>query len=221
MSCSVGLCYFSPDDILFSEGVTYRPSRIGRVFRETGYCYGGFRIFPCYPVPILTTSKVILLVRDPRDILVSLYFSVRGSHVMPPADTKLAKVLSYHRDQATRQPIDRWVLENYGLVMAAFEGYLANGFTQKENVKIYRYEDIIFRKASWALDIADWYGWSFTRDAIEEIVTQFNITPVKERPDEHTRQVHPGNFRYKLSPETRSDVTDIFRQYLDVFDYGP
>ena len=51
---AAGLTYFSPEDALFAAnvGANDRPTDIGDVFRPTGYCYGGFRQFPAYPVPI-------------------------------------------------------------------------------------------------------------------------------------------------------------------------
>src|SRR5688572_5062483 len=52
LSPRVGLHFFSIEDYLFMNNVrsTHRPGNIGDVFRETGYCYGGFRQFPIFPV---------------------------------------------------------------------------------------------------------------------------------------------------------------------------
>ena len=220
MCAAAGLTYFSPDDTLFGKGLLYRPSNIGHAFLEAGYCYGGFRIFPYYPIPILDTAKTVLLVRDPRDALVSLYFSIRDSHILPPADTELAEKMILHREQTKAQSINQWALENHGMIMAAFEGYLVNGFARRENVRTYRYEDIIFRKREWAADIGEWYGWDLGTDIIEQIIAPLDVLPEEERPREHIRQVRPGNFRRHLSPETQSKVADIFHQYLETLGYS-
>ena len=219
MCRSVELVYFSPDDTLFEDGTDYRPWNIGRIFLDIGYCYGGFRIFPLYPVPLLGTARTILLVRDPRDILVSLYFSVRDSHTLPPANSRLAERLIDHREFTKSQSIDDWVLENHGLIMAAFEGYLMKDIHRRDNAIIYRYEDIIFRKRQWIADIADWYGWDLAEETIDQISTSFDVVPEQEQPDQHIRQVHPGNFKRHLSPATQSRIEGIFRQYLETFGY--
>ena len=51
-------------------------------FEKTGYIYTGFRHFPAFDLD-LTDVPAIWLVHDPRDMLVSLYYSVLKSHSIP------------------------------------------------------------------------------------------------------------------------------------------
>ena len=51
-------------------------------FQRNGYLYTGFRHFPHYDLD-LADSPAILLVRDPRDMAVSMYYSIMKSHVIP------------------------------------------------------------------------------------------------------------------------------------------
>ncbi len=122
-----GLTYFGLDDELFEQDSFKRPLDVGSVFVDRGYCYGGFRCFPFYPVPILESARTIWLVRDPRDMLVSLYVE---------------------RERAKTMSTDEWVGENYAAPLLSLEGCFAQGFTRRSNVAIYRYEDVIFRSNS-------------------------------------------------------------------------
>lgn len=56
---------------------------VDTLFRKPGYIFGGFRLLPDrIPLPKLAERKKLLFVRDPRDALVSLYYSNRYSHVV-------------------------------------------------------------------------------------------------------------------------------------------
>lgn len=219
------LTYFSAEDALFAQDVSVnrRPAKVGDLFRQTGYCYGGFRQFPAYPLPILDATKAVFLVRDPRDMAVSLYFSMMKSHVLPdPQGREGGAREEFERARANvaAVPIDTWV--NHAATVQytrMFEGYLAQGFLWRPNVVTYRYEDVIFAKRAWLADLCDWFEWDVpaaTRDAVAD---RFDIRPDAERPDQHVRQVTPGNFRRHLSPDTAERLTAAFGEYLRLYGY--
>lgn len=222
MCREVGLTYMGVDEELFNKNHFGRPADVGPIFVDRGFCYGGFRCFPCYPIPIFDKAKAILLVRDPRDMLVSYYFSVRNSHILPEDDGGAAGCsgwLRRERNLARTMSVDSWVMENYGLLLMGFESYFAQGFTRKSNVVIYRYEDIIFNKQVWAADLAEWYAWEIPDEVIGRLVAPFDIIPDGERPDQHIRQVRPGNYKHYLSPRTQSRIATLFNSYITVFGY--
>jgi hypothetical protein len=214
-----GMTYVGVDDILFRQNVVERPVDVGPIFRERGYCYGGFRIFPYYQVPLLDTAKTVFLVRDPRDMVVSLYFSVRESHIVPEGEEGLAAKIKQHREVTKHMTIDEWVPDNVNHLLLAYESYFVQGFTRRPNVVIYRYEDIIFSKAEWMRDIADWYEWDIPRSTIEKVVAPLDVLPDEERPSEHIRQVRPGNYRAHLSEPTRLRIETMFAPYMRAFGY--
>ena len=49
-----------------------------KVLFENGFFYGAFRAF--YPFPGMDKFKIILVLRDPRDVLTSFYFSTLYNH---------------------------------------------------------------------------------------------------------------------------------------------
>ena len=219
----VGLTYFSIDDLLFAKGVAAdrRPVSVGPVFRGRGYVYGGFRQFPAYPVPLLNHSRVVLLVRDPRDMITSLYFSLRYSHVLPDAETasELRAEMQASRDALAHMPIGAFALDAIRVYARVFESYVAQGFAWRPNVAIYRYEDVIFRKREWVRDLCEWYGWDIPEAQRNAAADKFDELPDQERPESHVRQVRPGNHRLHLPPTIQQQIAESLGEYMALFGY--
>jgi len=224
------LVYFSIEDFLFSRNVsaTNRPGAIGDVFKPTGYCYGGFRQFPAFPVRILHSSKTIFLVRDPRDMITSLYFSLLKSHRIPKSAARLgsfeddegaAKKMSDARQRLQHTDINVFARESVRAYMRMFEGYVAQGFARRPNVAIYRYEDVIFAKEAWVEDICAWYEWDIDPARRRAVAAMFDEVPDEERPEEHIRQVTPGNHRAHLSPAASKFIFNALSEYMRLFGY--
>jgi hypothetical protein len=222
------LIYFSIEDYLFSRNVspTNRPGNIGNVMKPTGYCYGGFRQFPAFPVPILHSSRVIFLVRDPRDMITSLYFSLLKSHRIPDAEKAAlgaeggaGQKMSDTRELLQRTDVNRFALEAVRTYLRIFEGYVAQGFAWRPNVAIYRYEDVIFEKAAWVEDICAWYDWDVSPDRQQQVAAMFDERPDRERPEAHVRQVTPGNYRQHLSDVTVASIDEALSEYMRLFGY--
>ncbi len=73
----------------FAKGIRAEmiDASMGKALKTKGYAYLGFR--QCIPEDTqfdLAPVKKILLIRDPRDMTVSLYFSQRESHKIPDGD---------------------------------------------------------------------------------------------------------------------------------------
>ena len=223
LSPAAGLVYFSIEDQLFAQNVSpvRRPTQIGNILNPTGYCFGGFRQFPAFPVPILHSSRVVFLVRDPRDMITSLYFSMLRSHVVPQSETAggAREEMLATRRQLQHTDINDYAIDAIRTYVRMFEGYIAQGFHWRPNVAIYRYEDVIFQKAEWIADICDWYGWSLPQETIRSVVSQVDIEPDGERPDEHVRQVTPGNHKKHLRPETIRAINQALGEYMRLFGY--
>jgi hypothetical protein len=224
LSREAGLRYFSAEDTLFADNVSAnrRAVDIGPVFPSAGYCFGGFRHFPAYPIPILNASKVAFLVRDPRDMIVSLYFSMTRSHVLPGTNDMEGAhndLLEARRNLST-QSIDDFARTSAPIQYTRmFEGYIAQGFLWRSNVATYRYEDVIFNKEAWIDDLCDWYGWDVPQEQRQAIARRFDVRPESERPDEHVRQVTPGNYRKHLSENTIRVMNGTFEEYMRIFGY--
>jgi hypothetical protein len=219
----VGLEFFSISDELFRKNIAVDqyPSVVGDVFHERGYIYGGFRSFPIYPIPILNRARGVFLIRDPRDMLVSLYFSILKSHCVPGESEpgSMSEAMLDARSIANSLDINQHVLLNLSDLHKTFEGYLVQGFHRRRNIAVYRYEDIIHRKRDWIQDLCQWFGWTVSDEALEFILDRVDVIPDEERPDQHIRQVVPGNYLKHLEQSTIEAINRRLKLVMRIFGY--
>jgi hypothetical protein len=198
------------------------PASTSQVILPKGYCYG----FPGWPttfeIPILGKAKSILLVRDPRDMAVSMYFSTLLSHPKPGASggNNDNKALMPRRAEAGEMGIDKFVLTYCGgFYQEVLQSY--RELALSPSMKVFRYEDIVYTKRTWAEDICSHYGWKVTNEQLEAAVAKVDVFPDDERPDQHVRQVHPGNYKQKLRPETIRYIEETCAAEMGFFGYVP
>jgi hypothetical protein len=226
ISKDVPIDYRSPDDEMFARNISRedRKNYVGDIFFENGFCYGGFRGFPLYEIPNLHQHKVVLLVRDPRDIAVSLYFSLLKSHVLPSGvgvelnEGAANNILTKRKALEALTP-DEHARSNIPAQTKSYLAYFQQDFHKRENVAVYRYEDVIYQKADWLRSICEWYGWKVSDTVINRAVSSQDIFPDSERQDQHVRQVHPGNHKQHLSAETLAMYRDALGEYAGAFGY--
>lgn len=183
-----------------------------QIFMRDGYLFSGFRFFP----PYLTTKSLegnqkILLIRDPRDMLVSLYFSDRYSHVVPEKGSVRQELLG-HRHRAQALDIDSFVLSDRA-------DELMNDYRQYMRLtdsawRIYRYEDVIFNKRKWATDIAAHLQMNVSWWQRVCIARHHDARPRTVKNHAHIRQVKPGNHKIVLRPETIALLNDRLADIL-------
>jgi hypothetical protein len=82
-----------------------------------------------------------------------------------------------------------------------------------------RYEDVIYDKENWVADLVDHFRWGVPSKAICSIAARHDVIPASEDESKHVRQVHPGNFRKHLKPETITYLNDAFAEEMGYFGY--
>jgi hypothetical protein len=192
---------------------------IDEIFRPKGYCYSGFRIAPPSMVGVLNqlSGNKILMVRDPRDMLVSLYYSIKFSHPVPETGTAQFFALVNALRDSTRESIDRFCISNVDIYLNRFRDYLQ--LLDSNAVKTLRYEDVVFDKLSLARTIRDWFSLDINSTRLNELAERFNVLPRDDRPHEHVRQVHPGDHKRKLQPATIEVLDATLEKFIRRFDY--
>lgn len=213
-----GIAKISIPDLTFEAGLL--PNDIQNpqeLYFERGYGYLGYRSFPDYLRPFdLSNKKKVLLIRDPRDMVVSFYFSVAKSHRVPDAGLMRDQLLS-QRKEASESHIDEFCLAHIADFIDEFNSYehLLN-----TDIRIYRYEDVIFNKAAWLQDMLSYFGIGATPELIAGVARENDIVPSEERPNDHIRQVHPGNFRKHLKQETIAKLGPALKPILEKYRYS-
>ena len=86
-----------------------------------------------------------------------------------------------------------------------------------ETVRIYRYEDVIFKKREWLADMCAWFGWNVSEKKINAIADKNDILPKAENEAQHIRQATPGDHKRKLRPETIEQLSGAIWQGARLF----
>ena len=185
-----------------------------------GYCYRGFRSYPWFmrENQLIARRKKILLVRDPRDAIVSAYFSFANSHRQPGKGPALTQFLE-RREQIKTLDIESYALGQSTQVKRDFDNY--NQYLTKNSLlKVYRYEDIIFDKANWIEDMLQFLNLSLNSAQLSKIADKHDIVPKAEDVSQHVRKVKPGDHREKLSPECIAKLNETLGEVLERYDYA-
>lgn len=186
-----------------------------------GNVYGGFRNYPSGFEHNRTfrEGRKILLVRDPRDALVSEYFSSAYSHSLPVTggdDGQRADMLDQRR-QALNSSIDEFVLSRAKLMRRTVIEYLP--LVREPNTLLLRYEDIIFEKSAMIGDIVKHFAWNCRPKQLEAILGWVDVVPETENPKEFIRKVTPGDHKEKLSAATILQLNQELADVLASFEY--
>lgn len=181
-------------------------------FTRTGRIYTGFRHYPKFDLD-LAGLPVVLLVRDPRDMLVSLYYSLTKSHVIPERNEQL----KMGRKEAALLDIDQFALKKARTYLNNFHRYQRK--LPARSLITYRYEDVIYEKNAWLHDLVRKLGLPFDSNLIARASDKFDVFPEKEDTSKHIRQVHPGNYRTRLGKETIRILNKKLRDFLEFYKY--
>ncbi len=181
------------------EGALSREA-IGPILMRDGYVFTGFRsLLSSIPDEALDGRRKVLLVRDPRDMLVSLYFSRRYSHHIPDKGSARDTLLA-SRTETSAVDIDTFVLSDKADFIA--RNYRAYMRIIGVDWRVYRYEDVIFRKREWLSDMAAYLELPVRKRRLNKIADRNDLRPSAEDVNAHVRQVTPGNYQKHLQPET-------------------
>jgi hypothetical protein len=216
-----GIHYVDVAGTLFTKGIRVREWQ-----RDVNMCalvrpgnlYGGFRDFPfgLAAQEAFSESKKMLMVRDPRDALVSEYYSNAYSHSVPKAGETRGVMLSL-RESALGTPIDAYVLERAAMLRQTLRDFTA--LKPDRCVKVIRYEDVITRKRELLYQLCSFYSWPISEAQADAIIGWADVFPEVERPTEFIRKVIPGDYREKLLPETLRSLNEFFASEMECFGY--
>ena len=197
-------------------GIESWPDEVFDILDCDGLIFHSFRELQRLPeIKSFGRARKIFMVRDPRDIAVSFYYSMAASHVVPENGALRDQILT-RRDAANTLSID-------GFIQAGHVDYFLRNvesfadFLIAPNTTFYRYEDVIFEKPGWVQQIALDLGLDVAKGKTDWIAKQHDKRPEQENPGAHIRAVTPGQFRQKLSGQTiRYIETNFPRFFLEM-----
>jgi len=203
------------------------PRRFRIMTRKNGYVYGVIRLMdkehPSYELTEhllsdvnLKGKKVAVLVRDPRDILVSMYYSFGFSHAGSPNEAIWA-----YQDKRSKT-ISAMSIDDYSLYAAPvlnekFERLHAlRSNNHPDEVMVFKYEDMIYNYESFYKQLN---GFLELEDYAKKRIYEATRPREKEQPDKHKRLGIPGDYRQKLEKHTIQELNNILEPALRHFGY--
>jgi Sulfotransferase domain len=176
-----------------------------------GRVYYGFRQLPkvlLHESLLLREKKSVLLIRDPRDALVSEYFSFGGKNVSHALPDKNQEAFLKKRQASFHMDIDQYVLHGATAYHNKLKAYKNN--LNFYNVLLFKYEDIYFDKRKFLGDIFIHFGIEVESKLLEEVASKYDIRPEFEDTSKHIRKGIPGDYASKLRSDTINKLNDIF-----------
>jgi len=190
--------------------IEYKKNFSKKVFRKCGFVYGPMRHYQ--PIPNINQYKILLILRDPRDVLVSHYYSAKYSHEI--GTTKMLQ----KRAAIQNQNIDEFVLGRLEEFACIYEQYKLNILTL-ENVIFIRYEDMVTHPKKFIIKLHEMLKINIDNDSIEEIVKGRMAIPKKENKYAHRRSGKSGQYLEKLNPKTIKIINSRLENVIDAFNF--
>jgi len=189
-----------------------------QVFQPKGFVYtvlGGL----VEGIPNIENYRPVIMIRDPRDVLVSAYYSYSTSHGVPHSKEKATEFLEL-RNRILAMTVDEYVKEMCEESKWRMSQYIELNSTCP-SARIMKYEDMISDFSGWFEALLNHCEWSISDKLRDQIETQAEkaSNPSKENTSKHRRQVTPGDYERKLKPETIEYLNDYLSECLVAFNY--
>ncbi len=221
------LPYFSIAEHAFQQNLRFkdwtRAEELQEVIKD-GIIYSGFRALPSFLSnnELFNQRKKILLVRDPRDAIVSQFFTVAFNHSIPKENSVNAngarEELLNKRELVKNQPIDEYVIKSAVGLRNTLKAYVK--FINSPLTLVFRYEDVLLNKKPWIQEMAQFLNLEADEKILKNILDRVDIVPDKENPKNFIRKAVPGDHKNKLQPETIDQLNEIFAEVLNSFNYA-
>lgn len=220
-----GRRFVNVGDIFFTQNVLASRWQFDPALQELIHpenVFGGFREMPfsLLESDLFVRSPKILIVRDPRDALVSEYFSNAYSHPIPEqtaehSDTKA--LMERQRQEALRDGADKFVIDRARGMARTITQFAQ--IVKAPRTLLVKYEECIFKKRELIGTMLRHFGWTLEESAIAEILSWADVRPEKEDPHAFIRKVTPGDHREKLRPDTIATLNGLLAEAMTFLDY--
>jgi hypothetical protein len=207
---------YRDESVALSESV--RREVVQRI-PSRGVFYGAIRATPFfYRLPHFDQFKALLMLRDPRDVLTSLFFSIAFSHGEPSGVEDVRRDFLAARQKARQQGIDQCVLDLAPNYLQRYTGYCRD-VLGRPNVLLAKYEDMIADFRAWLQRVLIFWGIPTNTKIVARVIRDADFSVACEDPGAHKRQVMPGDHRRKLQPATLRQLDEMFADVLDTLGY--
>jgi hypothetical protein len=184
-----------------------------------GNLYTGFRAFPTNLADTASYKGAlkIFMFRDPRDALVSQYFSDAFSHALPEEGGEGRQQFIEKREQAQAADINEWVLEKVGGLRRTLLNY--EPVLSDPKALVLRYEDYVFQKRRLIRKLLEHFGWEVAPAQLEKLLEEVDFVPDAEEKTRFVRKAVPGDHNVKLDAATIKRLNHRLSDVMKMYDY--
>lgn len=191
--------------------------RYRHIFKASGYLYTVFGGM-VEGIQDLDEFLTVLMVRDPRDVLTSSYFSIAHSHNPPRRGNKVDNFIE-RRTYARQVDIDQFVTSESERLRRVYQRYL-NLLVKRPKVYITTYEEMISDLQTWLDGLLAYCKLKISPQLKQQLSEEaLRSRPRKENVSKHIRQTLPGDHQRKLQAETIAHLNSVFSNILREFNY--
>lgn len=177
-------------------------------FRDRGILYAPLRAH--LDLSHLQHARVLAMLRDPRDVIVSYYFSTRFSH-RAPSNRHRRKVFLERRAMVSELSLEEYVLRFSGELESRYAAYRQN--ISRDSVLTY--EQMWWDFSGFADQLARVLGVDFDASLKQELADMASFKGKgTENVKSHQRKGTPGDHKEKLSVDTANQISAIFNDSL-------
>jgi hypothetical protein len=181
------------------------------VFKKQGYYYGSFKTYR--NIPNLEEYKIVLMLRDPRDILVSQYLSISSKNSL------YFRGVNKIQQRNTFISIDDYVLESAKILKTIYETYCSK-FIGKDNVLFFKYEDMLSNYDHWIEKLSKHIKLDVNHKLIQSIKHNDNFNINLEKEYIYKTILNPGEYKDNLKKSTIQKLNEIFAKVDSKLDYN-
>lgn len=178
-----------------------RGGRNSGLFKERGYCYSPLRTVTDHLLH-RRGFRILLSLRDPRDVLVSLHHNYAYEDPLPRLAGRVSRFrLLRKRTAAQRQTVDDFAFAFFrkeSHIRRSYEAYCEH-LVGRPDVLFVRYEDMVSDFDTWLDRVVDFFEFGSATAAIKRFRETADFQPAPNGPK---RQVTPGEHRRVLRPDT-------------------
>ena len=189
------------------------------IFKPQGYLYSAFGGM-VEGIDNLDQYRVVLMTRDPRDILVSDYYSRAYSHPEPPSISSKNAIFHDLRNQALEQTVDAFAIEHCGSVRDIMLRYRDQLLTKYPNAYVTKYNDMVTDFDRWLDNLLMACELEVSATLKNKLSKQHHASrPRAEDKNSQLRKGVAGDYKNKLSEKTIAVLNEQLAEVLEYYEF--
>jgi hypothetical protein len=171
-------------------------------------------------IPELDKYRVVLMTRDPRDVLVSEYYSIAYSHAVPDQRGSKYEHFMYRRKTAQSMGIDEFVLWDSDRIYRILQRYKMLLLDRYPHAYVTTYEKMTADFEVWLNRLLDNCQLAVP-DSLRQSLLEENdrLRPTGENIHEYRRKGKPEEYKEKLKADTIEQLNAKLASLLEAFGY--